>query len=136
MRHVKRGRGPSMMGGIFSLIGAVVFLLVGLENLRSGFMGFNAFTVIPFLFSAGALCMAVYNFKNSVSKNRYSEFDVTDPSEEPDPLNARIPPDEAKYSKRLLPLLRQTAGSGGGQRICVLPLLRKKAVKNNDIMQQ
>ena len=126
MRHVKPGRGPSMMGGISSLIGAVVFLLVGLENLRSGFMGFNAFTVIPFLFSAGALCMAVYNFKNSVSKNRYSEFDVTDPSEEPDPLNERIPRTKQNIQSGYCPYCGKPLEAAAGKGFVYCPYCGKK----------
>ena len=32
---------------------------------------------------------AVYNYRNATSENRYSEFDITDENEEPDPLNER-----------------------------------------------
>lgn len=34
-----------------------------------------------------AVVNVVYNYKNATGKNRYSQFDITDENEEPDPLN-------------------------------------------------
>lgn len=33
---------------------------------------------------------AVYSFKNATGENRYSDFDIVDSDEEPDPLNDRF----------------------------------------------
>lgn len=54
----------------------------------SGGAGFMA----PFgiIFVIIAIVTAVYNYRNATSKNRYSEYDITDEDEEPDPLNERI----------------------------------------------
>ena len=48
------------------------------------------FPLFGVVFVVIAVVIAVYNFKNATSKNRYSEFDVVDGSEEPDPLNERF----------------------------------------------
>lgn len=37
-----------------------------------------------------AISNTVYNFKNAKNKHRYSEFDIVDHEEEPDPLNERF----------------------------------------------
>jgi len=37
-----------------------------------------------------AVVSAVYNFKNATGKKRFSEYDIMDSSEEPDPLNERF----------------------------------------------
>jgi len=42
------------------------------------------------LWTCVAVAMTIYNFKNATSKNRYSAFDITDSTEEPDPLNERV----------------------------------------------
>lgn len=102
MRSVKPGRGPSMMGGIVSIMMAVigvVFMIVLINTTSSfdqyGFGGFGSgpatigiiFCVVFILI---ALIGAVYNFVNATRKNRYSAFDITDGQEEPDPLNERF----------------------------------------------
>lgn len=60
------------MGAIFPLFG-VVFVII-------------------------AIALAVYNFKNATSKNRYSEFDIVDGQEEPDPLNERFGGETSEYN--------------------------------------
>ena len=68
MKSVKPGRGPSAMGAVgalFAAIFGVVFVIIG-------------------------IIQAIYNFKNATGKNRYSEFDIVDSREEPDPLAQRL----------------------------------------------
>ena len=48
------------------------------------------FPLFGVVFVIVAVVIAIYNFKNATSKNRYSEFDIVDGSEEPDPLNERF----------------------------------------------
>ncbi|MGN0468123.1 MAG: zinc ribbon domain-containing protein [Acutalibacteraceae bacterium] len=87
MKSVKPGRGPSMMGGIMSiavgLFGVFWTILAIIEG--AGIMA-------PFgiIFVVVAVVQAVYNFKNATSKNRHSQFDITDENEEPDPWNERF----------------------------------------------
>ena len=61
----------SMFGGMFSLIGVIVPLL-------------------GVVFIIIGIVIAVYNFKNATSKNRFSVYDITDSDREPDPLDVRF----------------------------------------------
>ena len=88
MKSVKPGRGPSMMGGISSILAGVfgVVWTIGAVSMGAGGM----FAIFGLIFIAMAIISAVYNFKNATSKNRYSSFDITDKNEEPDPWNERF----------------------------------------------
>ncbi len=46
------------------------------------------FALFGILWTCIAVVITVYNFNNAIKKNRYSQFDITDGKEEPDPLNA------------------------------------------------
>ena len=86
MKSIKPGRGPSMMSGIVGIfmIGfGIVWTVLAAQ--ASGI--FAAFGI---LWTGIAVVITVYNFKNAASKNRYSDFDITDSDEEPDPLNERF----------------------------------------------
>ncbi len=84
MKSVKRGRGPSFLSGIIG-IGVALFGVFWTIMAIAG----GAWFMAPFglIFTGIAVVRAVYDFKNAKSKNRYSEYDVTDGEEEPDPLN-------------------------------------------------
>lgn len=64
------------------------------------------FSLFGIIFVGFAVVNAIYNFKNATGKNRYSEFDITDGDEEPDPLNERFgsrsasKPTESKDDKK------------------------------------
>ncbi len=75
-----------MMGGIMSIFIALFGVYWTILASRAGgfFMLFGVFFVIV------AIIQAVYNFKNATGKNRYSDFDITDSNEEPDPLNGKF----------------------------------------------
>lgn len=88
-----------MMGGIVSLCvaGFGVLWVIGASSISnemsmmgSGFGVIDIFPLFGVIFIIIAVASAVYNFKNATSKNRYSEFDITDAGEEPDPLNQRF----------------------------------------------
>lgn len=122
MKSVKPGRGPSMMGGIVAVAIAIFGVLwtLGARSITSGMgmpdnsfdyiigsdgsimqrsSGFGIDTIFPLfgvVFVIIAIAIAVYNFKNATSKNRYSEYDITDHGEEPDPLNARFGGDQGE----------------------------------------
>ena len=87
MKSIKPGRGPSMMGGVISIIIGLfgVFWTVMVLSACGGFMA-----IFGILFIIIAIVQAVYNFKNATGKNRLSSFDITDSNEEPDPLNIRF----------------------------------------------
>ncbi len=88
MRSIKRGRGPSFMGGVVSVFVAI-FGLVWMGAALSIGAPFP-FACAGLVFCGIALADAVYNFKNATSKQRYSEYDIVDSSEESDPLNERF----------------------------------------------
>ena len=87
MRSIKRGRGPSMMGGISSIFVAIFGVIWTLLASQTGSILFMLFGVV---FVVQAIVQAVYNFKNATGKNRYSEYDITEGNEEADPLNERF----------------------------------------------
>lgn len=84
MRSIKPGRGPSMLGGIIGIFVALfgIFWTVMAVGSGAGFMG-----IFGLIFVAIAVINTVYNFKNATGKNRYSEYDITDETEESDPFN-------------------------------------------------
>ena len=84
MKSVTRGRGPSFLSGIIG-IGIALFGVFWTILAVAG----GAWFMAPFglIFTGIAVVRAVYDLKNAKSKNRYSEYDVTDGEEEPDPLN-------------------------------------------------
>ena len=89
MKSIKPGRGPSMMGGISSLlVGAfgVVWTLLAFQA------GGGLFALFGVIFVAVAVVQAVYHFKNAKSPHRYSAFDITEGNEEPDPLQEKFSP--------------------------------------------
>jgi len=73
------------------------FMVSGMDFVGSPGFGADPFdtmgTIFPLfgvIFVIIAVVAAIYNFKNATSKDRYSEFDIVDGSEEPDPLNERF----------------------------------------------
>ncbi len=87
MKSIKPGRGPSFMGGIIGIAVALfgVFWTVMTIVVEAWFM-------IPFglIFIVIAIINTVYNFKNATGKNRYSQYDITDEGEEPDPWDEKF----------------------------------------------
>lgn len=93
MRSIKPGRGPSMMSGVVGIFMVGFGILwTCLAAQASGFMA-----LFGVLWTGVALTMTVYNFKNATGKNRYSEFDITEEGEEPDPFNERFGVSEDRF---------------------------------------
>lgn len=88
MKSIKPGRGPSMMGGISSILVAVfgVAWTIGAISMGAG----PLFGIFGIIFIIMATVSAVYNFKNATGKNRYSAYDITEDGEEVDPWNERF----------------------------------------------
>ena len=84
MKSVKPGRGPSMMGGVMSILVGVFGLIWTITVLRAGGGLFALFGVV---FIIIAIVQAVYNFHNATAKDRFSVVDITGSQEEGDPLN-------------------------------------------------
>ena len=75
------------MGGVMSIAMGLFGLLWTILAASSG-GGFVA--LFGLIFIGIAVVDAIYNFKNATGKNRYSQYDITDENEEPDPLNERF----------------------------------------------
>ena len=88
MKSIKPGRGPSMMGAFGSAAVTVFGIIWTISAMSMGAPSF--FALFGLIFVAMGIAQTVYNFKNATSKNRYSAFDITDGTEEPDPLNERF----------------------------------------------
>ncbi len=86
MKSIKPGRGPSFMSGVIGIfmIGFGLLWTV-LAAQASGIMA-----LFGILWTGVAIATTVYNFKNATGKNRYSQYDITDEHEEPDPFNERF----------------------------------------------
>ena len=89
MKSIKPGRAPSWGGVIGGVVAAVfgVFWTTTAAQMRAPpfFVGFG------FVFILLALGGAIYNFYNATSRNRFSEWDITGPHEERDPLDISSP---------------------------------------------
>ncbi|MBR4050535.1 MAG: zinc ribbon domain-containing protein [Clostridia bacterium] len=86
MKSIKPGRGPSMMGGvvgIFMVCFGIFWTVMAAQ--ASGFMA-----IFGIIWTCIAIATTIYNFKNATGKNRYSQYDITDENEEPDPFNERF----------------------------------------------
>lgn len=97
MKSVKPGRGPSMMSGIGGIVAGVFGIIWIVAANSMGAPGF--FTAFGVVFVLIAVASAVYNLMNTVKKNRFSSFDITDDREEPDPLNRQFGDAEASSSQ-------------------------------------
>ncbi|MBO5649189.1 MAG: zinc ribbon domain-containing protein [Clostridia bacterium] len=87
MKHIKPGRGPSMMSGVMCIATAVFGVI---WTALAASMGAGPFALFGIVFIAVSVINAVYNFKNASQKNRYSLYDITSSEVEPDPLNVRF----------------------------------------------
>ena len=85
MKSIKRGRGPSAM----SAVGSAVAVIFGIFwTLTAASMGAPLFfPLFGVLFIVVGCVQAAYHFKNATGENRWSEFDIVDSGEEPDPLD-------------------------------------------------
>ena len=93
MKSIKRGRGPSFMGGMGAVFAAVfgVIWIIGAAALTRGAGAIGViFPLFGVAFVGFAIISAMYEFKNATSKNRYSEYDIVDDAEESDPLNEKF----------------------------------------------
>lgn len=88
MKSVKPGRGPSFMGGLASIFGIIFGIFWTIMAISMGAPFF--FPLFGLLFIGIGVANAVYSFKNATGEHRYSEFDIVDDYEEPDPWNQRF----------------------------------------------
>ena len=98
MKSIKMGREPSFMNGIMGIVAALfgLFWTFIVFSSGGGVMGF-----FGLIFVAVGILNAVRGFRNAFSRNRRSEFDVVDGTEEPDPWNERFGNSDADYSGKI-----------------------------------
>lgn len=71
----------SVVGVIFGIIWTIMVISAGAPPM---------FILFGVLFIIIGVVNAVYHYKNATGENRYSAYDITDSTEEPDPLNTRF----------------------------------------------
>ena len=95
MKSVKPGRGPSgmsFMGSIFAVIFGIFWTIMAFSitgGFSFGLLGM-IFPLFGVIFVIMGIVQAIYHYKNATGENRYSEFDITDSSEEGDPSDRWI----------------------------------------------
>ncbi len=99
MKSIKPGRYNSGQGIIASVIGLVFAVFWTITATASG-----APIIFP-VFGAGFIILMitelVKNIHNFTNRNRYSEFDIVDSKQEPDPWNEKLySEDGGSYSNR------------------------------------
>lgn len=87
MKSVKPGRGPSAMGAMGSVVGVIFGVIWTGAAASTGAPPF--FLAFGVLFIIVGVVQALYHYKNATGENRFSEFDITEDGEEPDPLDRR-----------------------------------------------
>ncbi|MED4573024.1 zinc ribbon domain-containing protein [Brevibacillus agri] len=94
MKSIKPGRGPSAMGAAGS-IAVVVFgifwtIMAFVITQDSPFPVVGSiFPLFGVVFVIIGIAQGVYHYKNATGKERMSLYDITDASEEGDPLNRK-----------------------------------------------
>ncbi|MEA4988939.1 MAG: zinc-ribbon domain-containing protein [Anaerovorax sp.] len=108
MKSIKPGRGPSMMGGIGSIAVGIfgVFWTIGAVNMGAPWF----FALFGVVFIIMAIVQAIYNFNNATNKNRFSEFDIVDESEETDPMQQYIDHKMTTESKSVNSSMKENMG--------------------------
>ncbi len=72
------------MSSVFAALFGVLWTVIAFS------IGGGIFALFGVFFIGFAIVSAVYNFKNASSQNRYSQFDIVDSDEEPDPFDQRL----------------------------------------------
>jgi hypothetical protein len=112
MKSIKPGRGPSAMGAMGSVIAVVfgIFWTITAASMGAPIM----FPVFGVLFIGMGIVQGFYHYKNATGKNRFSTFDITDESEERDPLEDLVRGRENKEAG----VSRDLDESENGNRFC------------------
>ena len=86
MKSIKPGRGPSMMSGAVGIL----MMCFGIGWTVIAAFAFWPMAIFGLIWTGIVAVSTIYNFKNATGKNRYSQFDIVNSNEEPDPLNERF----------------------------------------------
>ena len=120
MKSIKPGRGSSAMEVVFGIfgIGFGVFwtILAASITQGAGIVGL-IFPLFGVAFIVLGVIRTAYSAQNAFGKNRYSEYDITEDGEEPDPFDPRNAHREDLYrdaSSRSAPHEGQVSAPEGG----------------------
>lgn len=83
MKSIKRGRASSMTSGIVGIVMSMAFFGIAMQVSD----GFGEFAFMPIIMGLIVLGVSIAEIVGATRKNRFSEYDITDDGEEPDPLN-------------------------------------------------
>ena len=83
MKSIKRGRASSMTSGIVGIVMSMAFFGIAMQVSD----GFGEFAFMPIIMGLIVLGVSIVEIIGATRKNRFSEYDITDDGEEPDPLN-------------------------------------------------
>lgn len=100
MKHIKPGRGPSMLSGIMGIF----MILIGVVWTVIAAQFSPLFAIFGIFWTCIAIAITIYNFSNATRRERYSAYDIVDSTEEPDPMNQRFGVQQkAKTADRFCP---------------------------------
>lgn len=103
MKSIKRGRASSMTSGIVGIVMSMAFFGIAMQVSD----GFGEFAFMPIIMGLIVLGASIAEIIGATRKNRFSEYDITDDGEEPDPLNqyygAQARPDQERQSPAATP---------------------------------
>lgn len=100
MKSIKPGRGPSAMEGFAAIAAAAFGVIWIIGTVSIGAPGFMS--LFGVIFVVMAIVMALYQFHNATARNRMSVLDITDDTEEPDPLNQKYGGENAPKGEKSL----------------------------------
>ena len=83
MKSIKRGRASSLTSGIVGIVMSMVFFGMAMQVSSD----FGEFAFVPMIMGLIVLGLSIGEIIGATRKNRFSEYDITDDGEEPDPLN-------------------------------------------------
>lgn len=128
MKSIKPGRGPSRQ----SMVGAIAVALFGVFW-TIGAVSIGGYFMIPFglIFIGVAIYQAVYAYKNTTSKDRYSIVDIVDDDEESDPLNDKYGRKNG-LAKSLMETMVNDSSVGNGTSVNFCPFCGNEVDKKFD----
>ena len=103
MKSIKRGRASSLTSGIVGIALSIAFFGIATQVSSD----FGEFAFVPMIMGLIVLGLSIGEIIGATRKNRFSEYDITDDGEEPDPLNqyygAQARPDQERQSPAATP---------------------------------
>lgn len=83
MKSIKRGRASSLTSGIVGIAMSIAFFGIATQVSSD----FGEFAFVPMIMGLIVLGVSIAEIIGATRKNRFSEYDIADDGEEPDPLN-------------------------------------------------